>query len=286
MGQLPWLDEHCRLRNWILRSFRKPNAIVEFAVRHIQQHLKFGDGAARDPPDFISRFQMAVEKYPDVMTPNQMIDYAATNVSAGSDTTAIILREVIYRLLIDRNGRLSRIMSEISGLLKGRVAAGEDMRSHISWKEGFSMPYLQACIKESMRIHPALGQILPRVVPEGGITLCDHFIPENTESGCNAWTVHSDTSVYGPDVDEWRPERWLEGDEETIKEMDRLNFVFGAGSRTCKFPQHPTYNASLAGQGRRPKLTGELYRYWPTRGHAGVVQVGTRILSAVRSCPD
>jgi len=234
MGQLPWIDEHFRLRNWFYRKFRKANAIVEFAVRHIDEHMQNQHTQERQSPDFLSRFQTAKEKYPDVMTRTQMIDYATTNVSAGSDTTAIILRDAIYRLLIDEQGRLDRLLAEVHDVLKRRVEAGADLGTHISWTESYNMPFLQACIKESMRIHPALGQILPRLVPEGGMTICGQFLPAGTEVGCNAWTVHRDRSVFGEDVDVWRPERWLDSDPEAIKEMERLNFVFGGGSRTCE----------------------------------------------------
>lgn len=39
------------------------------------------------------------------------------------------------------------------------------------------MPYLQACIKESLRLHPATGLPLARVVPEGGATISETFFP-------------------------------------------------------------------------------------------------------------
>lgn len=229
MGQLPDVDEYFRLRNWFARKFRTVNAIVTFSAHHIAQHAQHVDPSS--PPDFVSRFQAAIEKYPNVMTPAQMIDYAATNVSAGSDTTAIMLREIIFRLLEDKNGRYEILMNEIKSVLRARMQGTFD--DHISWNEGYKMTYLQACIKESMRIHPALGQILPRIVPAGGVHLCGKYIPGGTEVGCNAWTVHRDRAVFGDDVDDWIPERWLDPDEQKLKDMERYNFVFGGGSRTC-----------------------------------------------------
>lgn len=245
MGQLPELDEYARLRNWVARKYRKANAIVSFSARYIVQHVKSLDPDS--PIDFISRFKSAAEKYPNIMTDTQMIDYATTNVSAGSDTTAIILRDIFFQLLNDKEGRLELLQQETKAVLRSR--AHGDFDRHISWNEAYKMRYLQACIKESMRIHPALGQILPRVVPAGGITLCGKFLPEGTEVGCNAWTVHRDPAVFGEYVDEWRPERWLDADEEKVKAMDRYSFIFGAGSRTCKYPD--------TGR-RRPLLTSPL----------------------------
>ncbi|KAK5005102.1 hypothetical protein LTR28_008116 [Elasticomyces elasticus] len=229
MGQLPDVDEYFHLRNWITRKFHKVNAIVTFSARHIAQHAQYVD--PESPVDFVSRFDAAVEKYPNVMTPAQVINYAATNVSAGSDTTAIILREIVFRVVNDQQGRYKVLQNEIKNVLRARTS--DDFDRHISWNEGHKMTYLQACIKETMRIHPALGQILPRIVPTSGVHLCGKFIPEGTEVGCNAWTVHRDRAVFGDDVDDWRPERWLDSDEHRVKEMDRYIFIFGGGSRTC-----------------------------------------------------
>lgn len=41
------------------------------------------------------------------------------------------------------------------------------------------MPYLQACIKEGLRMHPATGLPMGRVVPKGGATIANVYFPEN-----------------------------------------------------------------------------------------------------------
>jgi cytochrome P450 len=230
MGQFPYLDEWFRLRNPVLRNLRKPNAIVSFSVKQMDEHAQNKDEDA--PPDFVDRFKAAAEKYSDVMTQEQMEDFVITNVSAGSDTTAIILRATIYFLLTDKL-RYNEFMKEVKTTLKARPR-NETHHRHISWTEAYNMRYFQAVLKESMRLHPALGQILPRIVPKGGVHLCGKFLPEGTEVGCNAWTVHHDRAIFGEDADTFRPERWLDNDEEKVKNMERHNFVFGAGSRTCK----------------------------------------------------
>ena len=40
------------------------------------------------------------------------------------------------------------------------------------------MPYLQACMYEALRCHPAVGMSLPRVTPSGGIEIDNRIIPE------------------------------------------------------------------------------------------------------------
>jgi cytochrome P450 len=228
MGQLPWLDEYFRLR---LKSFflrvGKVNAIVTFSAQHIAEHRTQGGN-----PDFVTRFKEAAEKYPDIITPAQLQDYAVTNVSAGSDTTAIVFRSVIHYLLTNRRV-YDHLMEEIKTVLQARPR-DDSFNKHMSWTEARQMVYLQACLKEGLRLHPPLGQILPRLVPPGGITICGQYLKEGTEVGCNAWTVHRDRTVFGEDADVFRPERWLDVGLEKSKEMDRCNFVFGSGSRTCK----------------------------------------------------
>jgi cytochrome P450 len=45
--------------------------------------------------------------------------------------------------------------------------------------------------------------------------------------------LHRNRSIYGEDVDEFRPERWLTGDEDQKSAMERAFIGFGAGSRVC-----------------------------------------------------
>ena len=72
-----------------------------------------------------------------------------------------------------------------------------------------------------MRIHPGVSYPLERVVPSGGVQLCDKHIPGGTIVGINAAVIHRNTDIFGADADTFRPERWLTKDEEKIKTMDR-----------------------------------------------------------------
>lgn len=63
--------------------------------------------------------------------------------------------------------------------------------------------------------------------------MCGKTLPAGTIVGMNAWVVHRDPDVFGPDADAWRPERWLEGDEARIKKMYASLLTFGAGHRKC-----------------------------------------------------
>ena len=102
----------------------------------------------------------------------------------------------------------------------------------VTFSESMKMPYFCACVKEALRMHSAVGYVLPRHVPSGGRTIAGRFFPEGSKVGVHGWTVHRDASVFGPEPDKFRPERWL-GSPEEAKNMDRYNLAFGHGPRIC-----------------------------------------------------
>ena len=90
-------------------------------------------------------------------------------------------------------------------------------------------------------MHPVLGGIAERIVPERGLTLSDgRFIAPGTKVGFSPWVSSRNKEVYGEDVDTYRPERWLRGEEETEEDfarrlslMNQSDLAFGAGNRVC-----------------------------------------------------
>ena len=94
-------------------------------------------------------------------------------------------------------------------------------------------PYLEACIDELFRMHPANGLGLERVTPAGGAMLDGYFVPEGTIVGINPWVVACDEKVFGSEPDRFRPERWLTADAQTRAVMKNASLTFGAGPHLC-----------------------------------------------------
>lgn len=95
------------------------------------------------------------------------------------------------------------------------------------------LPYLQACITEGLRLSPPITQLRERVVPEGGDTVDGHYIPGGTNIGLNTQAL-SKHACFGPDPDHFRPERWLEADEQSLVMMKKVHsLIFGYGSTKC-----------------------------------------------------
>ena len=190
--------------------------IVSFAAKQLE---RYQDEAKAVPEyrDMLARFK----RYSDgkgVMSDQELLSHSASNIFAGADTTAISLRSIFYYLC--KNPRCyTQLVDEIDSMnSEGRLS------EVVSFAESNHMLYLQACMKEAMRLHPAVGMLLERLVPEGGAMIAGKWIPEGTIVGANPWVLARDKKVYGEDADVYRPERWLNPNEKLLKLMER-NFL-------------------------------------------------------------
>ncbi|KAK0667055.1 cytochrome P450 [Cercophora samala] len=229
IGQMPWLDS-ILAKNPLARFLPEGSSpIVAFALARARERSNISEvektTTHHNTKDFMSRFLEAKEKNPAV--PDWFVTaWATSNVLAGSDTTAIMMRAIIY-FLIKHPDCLGKLMEELSQAdQEGRLS------DIVTWKESRNLPYLDACVKEAGRLHPVIGLPLERVVGKGGVELCEVHFEEGTIVGMNPWVVHRNKDVFGNDADEFKPERWLCDRERRVK-MERSLLTFGAGRRTC-----------------------------------------------------
>lgn len=131
-----------------------------------------GEDGAGIGETFLSKFLSKHYQDPKEFTNYHILNGCASNMFAGSDTTGISLSAILYFLLKspDSMAQLREEITEFTG--RGELSQNP------TFKESQRMPYLQAVIKEALRIHPAVGLPLERVVPEGGATIGGRFFPE------------------------------------------------------------------------------------------------------------
>lgn len=71
-------------------------------------------------------------------------------------------------------------------------------------------------------------------VPPSGDIFAGHFLPGGTRIAHNFWAVVRDPDIFGPDVEVFRPERWLHANPDKRAEMERTaDLVFGYGRWGC-----------------------------------------------------
>ena len=91
----------------------------------------------------------------------------------------------------------------------------------VQYREAVRLPYLKACCKEAMRLHPSIGMTLPRYVPPGGCVVAGERFRGGTRVGVNAAVVQRDQRIFGDDADSFVPERWLGAD---VARLERCMF--------------------------------------------------------------
>ncbi|KAH7136224.1 cytochrome P450 [Dactylonectria macrodidyma] len=231
VGQMPWLHRYL-LGNLTVRGiFRKLGVRdpIHIVTEMVLDCIKEYD--SQPPPtdrgDFLAYFRQEQKSTGNMMSRRDLMNHLTNNLLAGSDTTAISLRAVFYYVIRDE-----RVYRTLQKEIDEADQAGK-LSPVVNFTESLDLTYLQACIKEAMRMHPGVSYPLERVVPREGAQLCGQYLSPGTIVGINPAVIHRDRTIFGDDANVFRPERWLSNDQERIKLMDRHLLTFGAGTRTC-----------------------------------------------------
>lgn len=100
----------------------------------------------------------------------------------------------------------------------------------IGEQEAMQLPYLNAVIKETMRLHVIAPLLLPHRA-EKEVEICGFTIPKHTLVLVNAWAISRDTA-YWENPTKFEPERFLSTDFDF--RGNQLSFIpFSAGRRIC-----------------------------------------------------
>ncbi|KAL2062742.1 hypothetical protein VTL71DRAFT_5814 [Oculimacula yallundae] len=140
---------------------------------------------------------------------------------AGSHTTAATGTLLFWHLFHNPTA-LERLQDEI------RAAPLVEDDLCYSDSELVGLPYLQGCIQENFRISPVFVMPLIRVVPKGGKMVAGAFIAAGTDVSICKHVLHHDPGVFGENVEDFIPERWLDTEYNCAQYLIAL----GAGDRS------------------------------------------------------
>jgi cytochrome P450 len=161
---------------------------------------------------------------------------ALEQILAGSDTTAAAIRGSLLHLMTNPRVYL-KLQREIDDAVRcGRApSAGQGL---LTTSQAKQLPYLQAVIRESLRVWPPVVNIFSRDVPAEGDTIIvdgeSVFLPGGACIGYSAYGMHRSEIIYGKDAEVFRPERWLVSDPNVLANMIRTNdLTFGHGKFQC-----------------------------------------------------
>ncbi|TFY65879.1 hypothetical protein EVG20_g5213 [Dentipellis fragilis] len=171
----------------------------------------------------------------ELMSDQDIISEQMGHLVAGVDTTSTTLSYLCWEL--SRRADITRnLQAELDHAMPdSRVVPDINVLQ--------KLPYLNAFVKEGLRIYSAVPSLLERVVPasttKNGVfsetfDLMGFELPAGTVVATQGWSMHRDPSVF-PSPDTFLPDRWLEtpGNADQLARMAQFMMPFGTGSRQC-----------------------------------------------------
>jgi cytochrome P450 len=199
-----------------------------FVDARFQAVAQMQDGGEFARQDMLAKFMKSKNpKTGKVYTQHEVLTTAISVIGAGSDTTSIALG-AFFGFLVRNPVVYQKLVEEIDNAFDDGT-----LTSPVKYSQGVQLPLFQACVKETLRLHPPASMSLPRFVPPEGAVIDGMTFPAGTEVSCSPYVVHRTSEAYGADAEVWRPERWLDLSDEDRRAMERCNLSFGAGSRQC-----------------------------------------------------
>ncbi|XP_010469800.1 PREDICTED: indoleacetaldoxime dehydratase-like [Camelina sativa] len=215
---LAWIDKINGFNNRIKEVSQGFSDLMDKVVH---EHIDAGNQKA----DFVD-ILLSIEKDENngFQVQRNDIKFMILDMFIGGTSTTSTLLEWTMTELMRRPESMKKLQDEIRSTIKPNT-------TYIEEKEVENMTYLKAVIKEVLRLHPSLPLILPRLLSED-VKVKGYNIAAGTEVIVNAWAIQRDPAVWGPDAEEFKPERHLESVVDYHGKD--LNYIpFGSGRRIC-----------------------------------------------------
>ncbi|KAH7092270.1 cytochrome P450 alkane hydroxylase-like protein [Paraphoma chrysanthemicola] len=207
------------------RKFQESCDIIkQYTRRHVDRALDRREERKKDN----ARKTVLVYELAEETTDRSDLTSQLLNVFfAGRDTPAVALTNLFF--LLARHPKVwKRCKEEAQGLDK----------DDLSFEKLKSLRYIQHVINEAMRLLPPVAAqtrtcLTATTLPTGGGlsgNLPVYVVPGDTIA-INFFTLHRDPSIFGPDPEAFRPERWTQV-------RPTWEFLpFGGGARHCPAQQ-------------------------------------------------
>ncbi|KAJ3992974.1 cytochrome P450 [Lentinula boryana] len=246
---LPWKNLH-QMRD--IADYMRQVATDIFVEK--KRALEAGDEAVKNQTgrgkDIISVLKNMKASKEDRLDETEIISQMTTLLFAATDTTSSALSRLLS-LLSKHPEVQDKLRQEVTEARRNNN--GEDL----SYNEINSLPYLDAVCRESLRLYAPAPSALryalqDAVVPLSkpiigidGTQIREIAVPRGTTIFISIYNANRNEDLWGPDANEWKPERWLSSLPEAIIEAHIPGIyahlmTFSAGPRSCigfKFSQ-------------------------------------------------
>ncbi|XP_056858974.1 putative cytochrome P450 71A28 [Raphanus sativus] len=193
---LAWID---KIRGLDRKMEEVSRTFAEFLDRVVQEHVD--EGEKKETFDFVDMLlRIQRDETNGFELDRSDIRLIILDMFIGGMDTTCTTLDWAMMLLIRHPECMKKLQDEI------RTYSRHEF--YVSEEQVEKMKYIKAVIKEVMRLHPP-APLVPRQLSED-VKLKGYDIAAGTQVIINAWAIHRDTTTWGPDAEEFKPERQLD----------------------------------------------------------------------------
>lgn len=209
-----------KMLSW--HPYKKAGVDYENIIYHnTAKRLRNNDAA--DEEDITSKLLTNNKGEAVGLSLGEILAESSVMMNAGTDTTTAALTNALY-LLFKHPDVLAILRDDIDEATGSTLIPAYSALSQL--------PYLRACVEESLRVRPASSMGLPRVVSAGSRVIAGEFVSKNVTVSVPTYSLlHNDFAFPKPDT--FKTERWLTCTEEEKVRMSQAHLPFSTGPRAC-----------------------------------------------------
>ncbi|KAH6833694.1 cytochrome P450 [Perilla frutescens var. hirtella] len=216
---LPWLSYFYDPFAIVARCEALVPRVRKFVKNIIDQHKmkSLSEKNVSDAADFVDVL-LSLEG-DEKLNDDDMIAVLWEMIFRGTDTTALLTEWAMAELILH---------PEIQSKLRAEIDAAAELTD----AEVAALPYLQAVVKETLRVHPPGPLLSWARLSTSDVQLSNGMVvPAATTAMVNMWAITHDAAVWESPL-EFRPERFVGADVD-VRGGDLRLAPFGAGRRVC-----------------------------------------------------
>ncbi|XP_044954925.1 geraniol 8-hydroxylase-like [Hordeum vulgare subsp. vulgare] len=216
-----------RVRRGFATHLARVYQLIDQQIERRRDARQAGDGDARKDDLLGVMLDMSEEQGKDAVDALVNQDFMRAFFTdiflAANDTISGTIEWAMAELLQDPQA-MTKVQQELKNVLGSKM--------HVEYSDINQLPYLQAVIKETLRLH-AVVPLVPNKA-EATVKIHGHTVPKGSTVLVNVWAIHHDAELW-PEPNKFIPERFLKQQEEvSFQGAVDLRFVpFSAGRRTC-----------------------------------------------------
>jgi benzoate 4-monooxygenase len=223
LGILPQLKPYAKYfpDPFFSKGLQAVENLAGIAIARVKARLEKPPPAQRK--DLLQRLIEGRDEKGEPLGRQELTAEALTQLIAGSDTTSNSSCALLFHAV-----RTPGVIAKLQAELDAAIPADLDVPTFEMVRD---LPYLSAVVNETLRFHSTSGIGLPRQVPTDGegIHYKGKYFPPGTVLSVPTYSIHHSKKIWGPDADEFKPERW-----ERLTPRQKNAFIpFSYGPRAC-----------------------------------------------------